>query len=314
MLWSLIFFSSLSLGNCGFWSHDRWQNSQATIKCDTHHSPISPNTKHGMGCPSSNLFDMWIFGSRYVGTWILWHFNAFFSSRQAWRNTHFFARSWKLDVDDLYTIHDDKQHYVEIPTILCIYLVRGVVMSYPLSCYDHWFEILLVYRHDKRHKDADLHLSDRIPALNMPDIQRPGTLNPRPMPCAVTVIQRLSLASCSGGEWIKMTRWLLTINGTVLIEKKKRQFEYLNVAEDYFKHFARIAKYIVFFCFLLDSLNWINNMCCSRHYNHHMSHSLPLPSSQKQTVLNRNQTGRKERCGRNVVHNNVWGVTVTVVK
>ena len=71
MLWSLIFFSSLFLGNCWFWSHDRWQNSQATIKCDTHHSPISPNTKHGMGCPSSNLFDMWIFGSRYVDTWFL---------------------------------------------------------------------------------------------------------------------------------------------------------------------------------------------------------------------------------------------------
>ena len=71
MLWSLIFFSSLFLGNCWFWSHDRWQNSQATIKCDTHHSPISPNTKHGMECPSSNLFDMWIFVSRYVGTWIL---------------------------------------------------------------------------------------------------------------------------------------------------------------------------------------------------------------------------------------------------
>ena len=170
-----------------------------------------------MGCPSSNLFDMWIFGSRYVGTWILWHFNAFFSSRQAWRNTHFFARSWKLDVDDLYTIHDDKQHYIEIPTIL----VRGVVMSYPLSCYDHWFEILLVYWHDKRHKDADLHLSDRIPALNMPDIQRPGTLKSKTNAvcrhCNTAAVTCLLL----GRRMNQMTRWLLTINGTVSIEKKK---------------------------------------------------------------------------------------------
>ena len=183
-----------------------------------------------MGCPLSNLFDMWIFGSRYVDTWFLdcWYLDAFFSSRKAWRNTHFFACTWKLDVgdyihDDMTALYWDSNH---IQYYVIHRLVRGVVS---LSCYDHWFEILLVYRHDKRHKDADLHLSDRIPARNMPDIQRPGTLNPRPMPCAVTVIQRLSLASCSGGEWIKMTRWLLTINGTVSIENKKRQFEYLNV-------------------------------------------------------------------------------------
>ena len=42
-------------------------------------------------------------------------------------------------------------------------------MSFPLSC----------YRHDKRHKDEDLHLSDRIPARNMLDTQRPGTLKPK---------------------------------------------------------------------------------------------------------------------------------------
>ena len=138
------------------------------------------------------------------------------------------------------------QHYTMLYyyTILHIYLVRGVLMSYPLSCSDHWFEILLVYRHDKRHKDADLHLSDRIPARNMPDIQRPGTLksktNAMCRHCNTAAVTCLLL----GRRMNQMTRWLLTINGTVSIEKKKRQFEYLNVAEDDFKHFAGIEKYL----------------------------------------------------------------------
>ena len=37
-----------SLSTWRLWSHDRWQNSQATIKCDTHddhhYPPISPST------------------------------------------------------------------------------------------------------------------------------------------------------------------------------------------------------------------------------------------------------------------------------
>ena len=208
-----------------------------------------------MGCPLSNLFDMWIFGSRYVDTWFLdiW---MHFSHQERLEEIHIsllVLESLMLVTyihDDMTALYWDSNH---IQYYVIHRLVRGVVS---LSCYDHWFEILLVYQHDKRHKDADLHLSDRIPALNMPDIQRPGTLNPKTNAvcrhCKLNVIQRLSLASCSGGEWIKMTRWLLTINGTVSIEKKKRQFgqfEYLNVAEDYLKHFAGIAKYLVLFVF-----------------------------------------------------------------
>ena len=79
MLWFLIFFSSLSLGNCWFWSHDRWQNSQATIKCDTHHPPLRYLQTQNMGCPLSNLFDMWTFCSRFVSRYLIsWHFDAFY--------------------------------------------------------------------------------------------------------------------------------------------------------------------------------------------------------------------------------------------
>ena len=109
MLWFLIFFSSLSLGNCWFWSHDRWQNSQATIKCDTHHPPLRYLQTQNMGCPLSNLFDMWTFCSSYGDTWfrdILMHF--FIKTEEARIKTHFFSSSWKLDVDDLHTWWHDR--------------------------------------------------------------------------------------------------------------------------------------------------------------------------------------------------------------
>ena len=150
----------------------------------------------------------------------------------------------------------------------------------------------------------------------MLDTQRPGTLKPK----TNAVCRHCNTAAVTGlllGRRMNQNDEMTSdynINGTVLIEQKKSQFEYLNVATDYFEHSTGIAKYLVILSAWFDSLNWINNLCCcSRHY---MSHSLPLPGSQKQTVsvLNRNQTGRKERCGWNVVHNNVWGVTVTVVK
>ena len=128
-----------------------------------------------MGCPSSNLFDMWIFGSRYVDTWFLDMLMHFFIKTGLKKYTFLcsFLKAWCWWLTYITWWHDN---IILCYTILHIYLVRGVLMSYPLSCSDHWFEILLVYRHDKRHKDADLHLSDRIPARNMPDIQRPGTL------------------------------------------------------------------------------------------------------------------------------------------
>ena len=138
MLWFLIFFSSLSLGNCWFWSHDRWQNSQATIKCDTHHPPLRYLQTQNMGCPLSNLFDMWTFCSSYGDTWfrdILMHFISIKTGEDRIK-THFFSSSWKLDVDDLHTHDDMTKSYWDSDDLHTIYWVRGVVSTVMLrpSC------------------------------------------------------------------------------------------------------------------------------------------------------------------------------------